>query len=136
MNFSNIPSKGDQLETSRFTFHDLEGSPWVEVKPATRRNRAYTNATLREASKVNAIQRQLEKGHLTVDHIEKLEALTRDRLARHVLVDMGGWQDDSGADVSFSEEAAVALMRALPEEMFGDLVQFVEDEGNFRAADA
>ena len=135
MQFGNIPSKGDFLDTARLTFADLEGMPWVELKPATRRNRPYTNDEMRGAAKINAIQRQLANGQLTLEHLEKLEDAARDRAAKFLVADMGGWVDDSGADVPYSEASAKALMRALPSDQFEELMQFAGDEANFRRND-
>ena len=135
MQFGNIPSEGDFLDTARLTFVDLEGMPWVELKPASRRNRRYTNDEMRGASKINAIQRQLSNGQLTLEHVEKLEEAARDRAAKFLLVDMGGWIDESGAEVPFSEASAKALMRALPADQFEELMRFAGDEANFRRND-
>ena len=131
MNFSQLKSDDQPLlDTVRHEFLQLEGAPWVEVKPAGKRNRSFFNALLKLTAR---LRRQGEKD-VTLEYIERVESETRKLYAEHVVVAIGGWTDEDGEEIPSNSEAFMALCTALPEELFSEIVEVAGDEGSFRGA--
>lgn len=116
---------------ARFEFIEIDGCPWLEVKPAGESNRAYTAAVLRQPDK----QRML-RGRMTPDEIARERATAIPLYAEHILTGNGGdWIDgetDQPVPMPLSLESRVALLKQLPADMFDRMRIFCNDLGNFR----
>lgn len=133
--FGNYSAKKVQADkTQLFTFHDLEGTPTLQVKPATKHNRAYSGAAKRATPKLKRIQR--EGGTSSEDRAIELLA---ELFSQHVVVD---WPtppvDSAGKPVPFSPENCQGFLQAIPDYMFDDpsgsypsLVRFASNPLNF-----
>lgn len=133
--FANYAAQKIQAhKTERFTFYDLEGTPTIEGKPATKHNLEYAAAAKRMTPKLKRIQRE---GSSNSD--ERAIELLAELFAEHVIVD---WPtppiDKSGKVVPFTPENCRDFLVAIPDYMFDDpsgsypsVVRFYSNPLNF-----
>jgi hypothetical protein len=116
---------------SRVEFPEIDGCPWLEVRPAGETNRAYMNAALR-----NVNTQRILRGRVTVEETAKERAVAIPLYAEHVLTGGGGgWIDaESGkeVDMPLSGESRLALLKQLPADLFDRIRVYCNDLGNFR----
>ena len=130
MNFSQLPSNNEPTrDTVRHEFLQLEGAPWVEVRPASRENKEYFNALLKAMTK---LRMQMEKGTMTVEIMERQDVMIRELFAKHVVAKIGGWVDEDGEAIPSNAESIAALCKALPEALFSEIAEVANDEDSFR----
>ena len=131
--FSNLRGAAVVSDAVRsYTFHDLAGSPELQVAPATQANREYFNAALAAARDKANVGRKVTVASLADDRI------TRAKLyARHVVKGWSGVKDATGALVPFSPEACEEFLEELAGSdlsyLFIEFVNFIEEERNFTA---
>jgi hypothetical protein len=114
---------------ARFTFHDIEGEPWVEVRSAGEINKPYFNAVLKRTAK----NRRMQRGQIDTDTLERNRNEDRELYPQHILTGKwGGWKDENGTDIPFSLEGARELMQQLPSYQFDGLRSYCNEPTNFR----
>lgn len=102
----------------------------IEVRPTTRVNKPYHNATLR--STVRRV-RKVTSERFTVDDVEKAIKEDREIFPKCVIVNWRNLPDDDhpGEFIPYSREAAVELVDAMPDTLFEDLRDFCGNIRNF-----
>lgn len=114
-------------------FPEIDGSPWLEIKPAGETNPAFLNPALRAIAKSDA---NLTKSTLTVEEIAKERAESIELYGKHVLTgNGGGWIDDeSGQEFAMplSVEQRIALCKQLPPDLYDRVRKTANDLRNFR----
>lgn len=117
----------------RIEFPEIEGCPWLEVRPAGESNRAYTAAALRQPDRNNLITRD----RMSPEDIERERASSIVLYAKHILTgNGGGWIDEeSGAEVAMplSEPDREALLKQLPPDLYDRMRIFCNRLSNFRS---
>lgn len=117
--------------TARVEFPEIEGCPWLEIRPAGEQNKAYMNHALRKVDK-NALLR----GNLSVEEIARERQSAIRPYAEHILTgNGGGWvSDESGEPVQMplSVDDREALLRQLPGDLFDRIRREANDLSNFR----
>lgn len=133
--FSHYAARGvDNKLTQKFCFHDLEGKPVLEVRAATRHNKAYYKL-YQEA--VPKLRRLAVAGDVNAE--EEARSKMASIYARTVVV---GWPtpplDSKGKPVKFSQDACQDFLEQIPDYMFSDIAgeylaftQFVQNGLNF-----
>lgn len=133
MQFANL--KGAEItpqSTSKFIFYDLQGEPWLMVKPATEHNKPYFNALLKK----NAGSRRARLNKvIDAAAIERDRAEARELYTTHVtnVGIWGNWIDDAGAPIPYSPAAMASLLQSLPAEQFDQLRLYCAELANFRS---
>ena len=129
--FSQIKRQEAITPTARHTFYEFGDEPWVEVKPATERNKPFFNALLKRQRRGRRI---LRAGALTVDMIKRTRADDRELYAKYIVTGWGNVVDVEGATVDLSPDNCLDFLNAIPDESFdllrdfaGDAQSFVED---------
>ena len=116
---------------ARFEFPDIDGYPWLEVRPAGESNRPFTNASLKQPDR-----QRLLRSRMTADEIARARARSGLLYAAPILPGLGGgWLDaESGAEVAMplAVEDRIALLRQLPSDLYDRLRVFCNDLTNFR----
>lgn len=133
MKFKHIASAQVRPEAvSRVYFPEIDGSPWLEVRPAGETNKAYLNRALAGISKSPGSVRS----KMTVEEIQKERADSIPLYAAHVLTGVvGGWiSDETGEEVAspLSVEDRESLLRALPVDLYDRVRTHCNDLTNFR----
>lgn len=114
---------------ARFTLWQLEGHPWLGVKPATQVNRRYFNASLKENARLaNALRSGRQFDAAMVD---ETRAVDRTLYPLHVVVGWGNVIGTDGEPVSFSSEECAAFLSALPDYLFDEVRAFAANINNF-----
>jgi len=120
---------------ARIDFPEIEGCPWLEVRPAGESNKAFFNEALRQQAKDS--RRAVQRGLLSVDEIAQERASAVDSYAKHVLTgNGGGWLDeetDAEAKLPLDLDSRLALLRQLPPDLFDRLRIFCNQLLNFRS---
>ena len=127
--FSQIKKQAAITPTARHTFYEFENEPWVEVKPATERNKPFFNALLKRQRRG---RRQLRGGTLTVDVIKRARDDDRDLYAKYIVT---GWDvfDVKGEPVDLSPDNCLDFLHAISDESFDLLRDFAGDPQTFIA---
>lgn len=115
--------------TAQLSLPWIEGSPVLQLRPATEANRDYQAAQLR----IGRAQLRALSDRPTLRLLDELRSRLRDLYPRHVLVGWEGVVDDNGEAVPFSTERAVEFVNALPDWIFDKIVIFCSEAGNFTA---
>ena len=127
--FSNIQRQGNGAsKTARYTFYEVKSEPWLEVVPATERNKPYFNALLKSQQRN---RRTLRSGSITVDTIRRSRDEDRALYAKHIVKGWGNVQDAKGKAVGFSPDECADFLKALPDWLFDDLRNFASDLQSF-----
>lgn len=146
MNFRNLKTLTPVTRDSAtiFYFHELELEhpnghltdagepqmvvPWIEVRPVGDMNPGYLNAVLQAQSG----KRKLDK--LDVKTLRQNREQDRELYPKHVFTGKwGNWFDDAtGEEVPYSQEAALELMSKLPADQVDQLRAFCNSLDNFR----
>ena len=129
--FSHVKRQVVIKATARYTFYEIEGEPWVEVKPATERNKPFFNALLRRQRRGRRI---LRGGALTVDMIKRARDEDREVYSKHIVTAWGNLVEVGGTVVGFSPANCLDFLQAISDESFdllrdfaGDAESFIED---------
>jgi len=120
MKFKNLKSAGNVTvnSTYRYYFYELDGEPWIEVRPAAECNKKYFNAVLR---KQKATRRKLAAGKIDTAMLKQNREEDRELFPKFVCTGKwGGWTDSDGKEIPFSIENAKDLFDQLPDYMFDD----------------
>jgi len=115
---------------ARFDFPEIDGCPWLEVRPAGESNREYLAAAMKQPDR-----QRLLKGRLSPEEIQRERAQSLPLYAQFILTgNGGGWEAESGEEVSMplSVEARLDLLKQLPPDLVDRLRIFCNDLGNFR----
>lgn len=106
--------------------------PWLECRPASESNRAYTAAVLRQPDKT-----ALLKGRLTPEQIAAERAASLPLYAEFILTgNGGGWVDgetDELVSMPLSVESRLALLKQLPPDLFDRIRIRCNDLASFRS---
>lgn len=113
---------------STFTFHEIEGTPVLEVLPATEDNKPYYNAVLTRSRSVA----RRAKASVNVALSKDLRDSDRELFARHVVRGWKNVRDDKGQDVPFNQDSCLEFLQALPDYMFDDLRDHCITHSNFK----
>ncbi len=117
--------------TSRFHFPDIDGFPWLEVRPAGETNKPYMNAAMRRVDRQSIL-----RGKLTAEESARERQESIPLYAEHILTGAcGGWIDEeTGAEVPspLSMEARIALLKQLPSDLYDGLRRHCNDLSAFR----
>ena len=108
--FSQIKRQGVIMPTARHTFYEIEGEPWVEVKPATERNKPFFNSLLKRQRRGRRIVRG---GALTVDVIKRARDDDRDLYAKYIVTGWGNVVDVEGTAVDLSPDNCLDFLHAI-----------------------
>lgn len=121
----------DRESVARVEFPEIDGCPWLEVRPAGESNRAYTAAAMKQPDR-----QRLMRNRWTPEEIARERASAVPLYAEHILTgNGGGWlSEESGAEVAMplSAEDRAALLKQLPPDLFDRIRLFCNDLGNFR----
>ena len=126
--FSQIKRQKAIVPTARYTFYEFEGEPWVEVKPATERNKPFFNALLKRQRQSRRI---LRGGTLTVDVIKRTRDDDRELYAKYIITSWGNIVDVDGTTVDISPGNCIDFLNALSDESFDLLRDFAGDHQTF-----
>lgn len=131
VDFSNVAAKQVTAEnTATYELYDIdmEGAALL-VAPATRSNKAFNNA---QTALMLPQQRRIQGGKLNAAFLDKYRADLRRLYAGHVVKGWSKIVDSSGTEASFNTEDCLRFLEALPNQSFDALVEFCENESNFR----
>lgn len=117
--------------TSKFVFYDLEGEPWLTVRPAHEINKPYFNALLKRNTSGN---RRRVNRVIDAAAIERDRSEARELYGKHItnVGPWGGWVDEAGLEIPLTQATVEALMQNLPPEQFDQLRVYCADLSNFR----
>jgi hypothetical protein len=132
MKFKNVQKAHVAAEAaSRIDFPEIDGCPWLEVRPAGESNKAYTSAVMRQPDRM-----RLLRGRWTPEEIARERTAAVPLYAEHILTGAGGgWvSEESGEEVKMplAVDDRIALLRQLPSDLFDRVRQHCNDLGNFR----
>lgn len=132
MKFKNVQKAHVAAEAaSRIDFPEIDGCPWLEVRPAGESNKAYTSAVMRQPDRM-----RLLRGRWTPEEIARERAAAVPLYAEHILTGAGGgWvSEESGEEVKMplAVDDRIALLRQLPSDLFDRVRLHCNDLGNFR----
>ena len=126
--FSQIKRQEAIMPTARHTFYEINGEPWVDVKPATERNKPFFNSLLRRQRRGRRI---IRAGSLTVDMIKRTRDEDRDIYSKHIVTGWGNVVDVDGETVEFSPDNCRDFLYAISDEIFDLLRDFAGDSQTF-----
>ncbi len=116
-----------------YEFIDLKGAPKFFCLPATNENSAYRDSRV---TRINRRRKDLKRGlNITVQLLDKSEAEDKELFARHCVT---GWEGVKGKDnkpVPFSFEACKKFLDQLPDYVFEDFREWIQNPSNFLDAD-
>lgn len=119
--------------TSKFVFYSIDGEPWLMVRPAHEINTPFWNALLKKNAGNKA--RQVMARTVTAAMLKRDRDEARELYGKHVanVGVWGGWVDDAGVEIAYSQAALEALLAALPDDQFDELRAHCQALANFRA---
>ena len=126
--FSQIKRQEAFMPTARHIFYEIEGEPWLEVKPATEWNKPFFNALLKRQRRGRRI---LRAGTLTVDMIKRTRDEDRDLYAKYIVTGWGGVVDVDSKPVDLSPANCQDFLYAISDESFDLLRDFAGDPQTF-----
>ena len=126
--FSQIKRQEAIMPTARHTFYEIKGEPWVEIKPATERNKPFFNSLLKRQRRGRRI---LRGGSLTVDIIKRTRDEDRDLYSKHIITGWGNVVDVDGKTVELSPDNCRDFLHAIDDEIFDLLRDFAGDPQTF-----
>jgi hypothetical protein len=120
MKFKNLKNTSNVTASStyKYIFYELDGEPWIEVRPAAECNKKYFNAVLR---KQKATRRKLQAGKIDTAMLKQNREEDRELFPKFVCTGRwGGWTDNEGKEIPFTVENARDLFDQLPDYMFDE----------------
>lgn len=135
-------TKGQKVRADvpqKYTFADLEGSPFVRSLPATEENKAFTNESLKRS----AAKPRRRNRTMTTEQIKAARNEDRDILANFCVKGWGQHDDDgneielldaAGNAVPFSAKDCHEFFKELPDHIFDGYRAWATDQGNFLEA--
>lgn len=128
-NFSKLKKlELNPTSTIKYIFPNIDGSPYLVVKPATEVNKQYYNALLKRARK-NA------RANPTVGVIAENRAEDRELYAQHIITGWGN-MDEITDDTTFNLQNCKDFLEALPDYEFDGLREFCSTPVNFIQGDS
>ena len=121
-------AKLSSKETRKLELPAIEGTPWLEVARADRSNRGYINELLMR-SQISA--RKTRGAKITAQDIENNYEYDYVLFPKHVIRDWGNVYDAKSKSVPFSREVCEEFLRKLPDWLFDEIRDFVNDASNF-----
>ena len=118
--------KKTTTDSARFTFYDLEGEPWVTVKPASAANKPYLNSLLKG---------QRRRRRATADAFIRNRRQDIGLYAQHVVTAWGNVTDNAGTEVPFSVDNCKDFLAAIPDWLLDELRDFATDPESFTGED-
>ena len=132
--FSQIQKQvGEPSGTIRYTFHEIEGEPWLDLVSATEYNKPYFNDLLK---KQRQNRRALRSGNVSVNTIKYNRSEDLTLYAKHIIKGWGNVVDSKGKTVTFSKPACSDFLKALPNWIFDDLRNFAADPLSFNMGES
>ena len=116
-------------DTARFTFHELEGEPWIAMKPATAANRPYLNALIK------ANGGRARRRRITAETYGKNQRQDIGLYAQHVVTAWGNVFDNQGTAVDLSPETCKDFLSAIPDYMFDEARDFATDPESYTTSE-
>lgn len=113
-------------KTEEYTLFQLNGSPKLICAPATADNKPFFNETLKKAKAGRVSQK-----NLNAEVVAKNREDDKEIIARHIIKGWTGIKDKAGKVVPFSQEAALDFLKALPDWIFDDFRNWVQNADNF-----
>lgn len=134
MQFKNVAKAHIGPETvARFDIPEIEGCPWLEVRPAGESNKAYFNEALRQQAKD---ARRVSRGVMSVEDTVRERAQAIEPYAKHILTgNGGGWisaETDAEVAMPLDLDSRIVLLKSLPPDVFDRLRIFCNQLQNFR----
>lgn len=129
--FNHLEAMKPQADkTAEYLISQIENAPTLVVRHAGEPNKRYWNALIKaQTSRPRAAGR---RNVAQIDRAFKQQREDDRRLyATHVVVGWRGVTDRSGAEVSFSVEACLAFLEALPDWLFEDIRNFAQNPEHF-----
>lgn len=125
--------------TSLFVFRHLEGTPSLTCRPATRHNKAYTDAAKKNQAWLSRLARAGASKQADIQAREIIARMFADTIVT-------GWPvpptDTDGKEVEFSTDNCYDFLMAIPDYMFDDatgnvdsIVRFCSNPLNFSGID-
>lgn len=112
----------------QYTFWNIVGNPSILVRHGGEKNKPYFQARLRHATELQ--KRRIKE--VTVDLIKDNRERDRKLYAEFIVMGFGdGVVDANGVKVPFNRENAEGFLRAVDDEEFDKLREFVDDVSNF-----
>lgn len=112
------------------------GSPRLLVCHAGRTNRPYANALAALTSKSSGARRAARSGSMTADVLDENLENDRTLFPIHVITAWEDVYDSAGNPVTFSGQACVAYLKAMPAWMVQELSNYCSIPSNFTPDDA
>lgn len=118
---------------SNYVFYEIEGEPWIEVRPAAECNKPYFNAVLR---KQKAHRRKIQAGKIDAAMLSKNRIEDKELFPKLICTGKwGGWFEENGKEIPFTHENATDLFNQLPSHIFDDFRAYCNDLSNFEDED-
>ncbi len=130
--FSHLADSSGKKETARYTFFEILGEPWLDVRLADESNKPFFNALLRrqQQSRRGFRMRQISTETLRQRRMEDARLY-----AKFVVVGWGNVTDKNGEDVPFTVEDCKKFLRMIPYWLFDELRDFASDPSSFLTED-
>lgn len=141
--FSHVTAQGQKDEPQPFEIYELRDEPIIYFRPATKANSDFQNASMRRSESGQTEKdlrraRRALKGMNRIANMAKLEREANEQnaedYAHFCATSWEGVFDAQGNEVEFSAEACAAYLKALPEEIFTRLNNWIKNANNFRKA--
>ena len=118
--FSQFKAACKQADTAIYTFHELEGAPWIRCRRADESNKAYFNALLKSQ---RSRRRQLRTGNIKAEDLKAARNEDRKLYPKYIITE---WcvKDKNGKDVELNEEDCRKFLEAIPDWSFDDCRDF------------
>lgn len=127
--FNNIKKLEKTEVTVWYTIPYLPGNMRVLLRPATVKNKAYQNAVRKHQNKLRVLTNSNSE-----DDTEYLNILLP-LIAKYVVCDFKNILDDNNNVVEYNTEVAEEFLRALPVDIFKELLVFASTPSNFMVFD-
>ncbi|MGI9491977.1 MAG: hypothetical protein ACR2QF_06210 [Geminicoccaceae bacterium] len=134
VDFTNVSDqKVSGSDTAVYELFDINmDDASLVVSPATRSNKPYNGDLIKL---MVPQQRRISGGKVNAGFLDKYRKDLVPLYAKHILKNWAGVTDRTGSEVQFSQENAQSFLDALPAQSFDALVEFCENESNFRDTD-
>lgn len=129
VNFSNLRKLDVTSEAvARWTMVDVEGQPFLNVRPAGEVNKPFFSEMVRRTKQA---AKAVNAGSIGSELLAQNRDADRMLYAKHVIVGWGNVVDAEGKAVQFSEANCAEFLQQLPDWLFDRLRQFCTSIENF-----
>lgn len=127
MSFKNLKKLDVRDGSVRYPLVQIEGEPFLLVRPATEANKPFFNAVMKR-SKTSI--RRLRAGKFDAATLAAHREEDRELYPQHIITGWGKVVDDDGKLVEFSQEKCAEFITQLPNWIFDELREFCGNPSN------